>query len=201
MTNIGHPSLLGYMYVYTIQLYRIAFALAWKPYQTGFLVTHKNGDFDTISVTEQSCKVDSHVSDRCSHQCTRYLFMSTWKGIQYGGNITLADSQPNGHLDKTKLLLFSGNYYWTKSIIPEIFQASIVQTVNNAIHQINFHPEDSTTGFPYTILWKVIYQLDSAIYSVTFEQPGPGVHSFLIPYSPSYRMRAYRPSPGCSNNG
>ena len=31
--------------------------------QTGFLVTYKNGDFDAISVTEQSCKVESHVSE------------------------------------------------------------------------------------------------------------------------------------------
>ena len=66
---------------------------------------------------------------------------------------------------------------------------------------INFHPEDSATGFPYTIHWKVIYQLDSTIYSVAFEQPGPGVDSFLIPYSTSYRKKAYRPGPGCSNDG
>ena len=82
-----------------VQLYQIAFALTQKLYQTGFLVTHNNGDFDTISVTEQSCKVESHVSDRCSHQCTGYLFMSTWKGVQYSVNITLANSQPNGQLD------------------------------------------------------------------------------------------------------
>lgn len=61
MTCIRHLSLLGY--VYTIQLYQMAFALTQKPYQTGFLVTHKNGDFDTISVTEQSYKVESHVAD------------------------------------------------------------------------------------------------------------------------------------------
>lgn len=72
MTCIRHLSLLGY--VYTVQLYQIAFALTQKAYQTGFLVTYKNGDFDAISVTEQSCKVESHVLDRCSH-CTGYLLM------------------------------------------------------------------------------------------------------------------------------
>ena len=72
MTCIRHLSLLGY--VYTVQLYQTAFALTQKPYQSGFLVTYKNGDFDAISVTEQSCKLDSHVSDSCSH-CTGYLLM------------------------------------------------------------------------------------------------------------------------------
>ena len=72
MTCIRHLSLLGY--VYTVQLYQIAFALTQKPYQTGFLVTHKNGDFDAISVTEQSCKVEYHVSDSCSHYIG-YLLM------------------------------------------------------------------------------------------------------------------------------
>ena len=54
-------------------LYRVAFALAknW-PYRIGLLFTRENGDFGTISVARRSyeapiCKVESHISDRCSY--------------------------------------------------------------------------------------------------------------------------------------
>ena len=36
-------------------LYGIAVAPAQKPYRIGLLFTHKNGDFDAISVRERSC--------------------------------------------------------------------------------------------------------------------------------------------------
>ena len=52
-------------YVHTTMPYWKVFAPARKPYQIGSLLTHKNGDFGAISVTEQCCaapifKVDSH---------------------------------------------------------------------------------------------------------------------------------------------
>ena len=45
--------------------------------------THKNGDFGEISITKRSCaapvsKVESHISDRCSHY-TGEFFVSTTK--------------------------------------------------------------------------------------------------------------------------
>ena len=51
---------------------RITFAPARKPYRIGILFTQKNGDFGAISVTERSwaapiSKVESHISDSCSH--------------------------------------------------------------------------------------------------------------------------------------
>ena len=49
-------------------LYWIAFAPARKPYQTGRLFTHKNGDFGSISVTERSyTELISEGVDRCSY--------------------------------------------------------------------------------------------------------------------------------------
>ena len=51
-------------------LYQIAFAQARKPYQIGFLFTHKIVDFDAISVTERSYaapisnSVERHMSNR-----------------------------------------------------------------------------------------------------------------------------------------
>ena len=47
-------------------VYRIAFALALKPYAIGLLFTHKNGDFSAISVRKRSCaalisKIESHI--------------------------------------------------------------------------------------------------------------------------------------------
>ena len=58
--------------------YRIAYALARKPYRIELLFTHKNGDFGEISVTERSCaapisKMGSHISDRCSYYTRNYL--------------------------------------------------------------------------------------------------------------------------------
>ena len=52
-------------YVHTTMPYWKVFAPARKPYQIGPLLTHKNGDFGAISVTERSCaalifKEDSH---------------------------------------------------------------------------------------------------------------------------------------------
>ena len=52
------------------------------------MLTHKNGDFDAISVTEGSCtvpisKVGSHISDRCSHD-TGERFVSAQKAIWSG---------------------------------------------------------------------------------------------------------------------
>ena len=51
---------------------RITFAPARKAYWIGLLFTHKSGDFGAISVTERSwaapiSKVESHISDSCSH--------------------------------------------------------------------------------------------------------------------------------------
>ena len=51
---------------------RITFAHARKAYQIRLLFTHKSGDFGAISVTVRSyaapfSKVESHISDRCSH--------------------------------------------------------------------------------------------------------------------------------------
>ena len=53
-------------------LYRVAFTPAQKQYRIGLLFTHKKGDFGAISVMERRCaapisKVESHISDRCSH--------------------------------------------------------------------------------------------------------------------------------------
>ena len=52
-------------YVHTTMPYWEVFTPARKPYQIGSLLTHKNGDFGAISVTEQCFaapifKVDSH---------------------------------------------------------------------------------------------------------------------------------------------
>ena len=49
-------------------IYRIAFPPEKKPYWTGILFTHKNGDFYAISLTERIsaariCKLESHISD------------------------------------------------------------------------------------------------------------------------------------------
>ena len=54
-------------------LYWIPFVPARKSYRTlGLLFTPNKGDFGAISVTELSCaapisKVESYISDRCSH--------------------------------------------------------------------------------------------------------------------------------------
>ena len=45
----------------------------------GLLLIHKNGDFGSISVTQQSCagpisKADSHILDRCSYYSGQSLF-------------------------------------------------------------------------------------------------------------------------------
>ena len=45
--------------------------------------------------------------------------------------------------------------------------ASVVQKVDNTIHQINLYPVDNANGFPNT------YPLDIWRYPM-FEQPGPG---------------------------
>ena len=51
-------------------LYRISFCVCTKTIPgVGLLFTHKNGDFDLISVTERSCaapvsKVERYISDR-----------------------------------------------------------------------------------------------------------------------------------------
>ena len=47
---------------------REAFPPPQKPYWTGILFTHKNGDFYAISLTERICaapisKLESHISD------------------------------------------------------------------------------------------------------------------------------------------
>ena len=49
-------------------IYRIAFPPAQKPYRIGIQFTHKNGDFEAISLTERICaarisKLESHISD------------------------------------------------------------------------------------------------------------------------------------------
>ena len=62
-------------------LYRKALAPAQKPDQIGLLFTHKNGDIGAISVGERGCatpisKEESHISDRCSHYNTGWIFVS-----------------------------------------------------------------------------------------------------------------------------
>ena len=49
-------------------IYRIAFPPPQKPYWTGILSTHKNGDFYAIALTKRICaarlcKLKSHISD------------------------------------------------------------------------------------------------------------------------------------------
>ena len=49
-----------------------------RPYRIGLLFSHKNGDFGAISITQRSCaepisKVESHISDRCSHCHTKSI--------------------------------------------------------------------------------------------------------------------------------
>ena len=68
-------------------LYRIAFAPALKLYRIGLLFTRKNGDFGAIFETERIFNVESHISDRCSHQYTGYLSVSVRKAIWYRENI------------------------------------------------------------------------------------------------------------------
>ena len=51
-----------------VTLYWIAFLPPRKSYRIGILLTHMNGDFDTISMTERNCvtpisKVESHALD------------------------------------------------------------------------------------------------------------------------------------------
>ena len=58
----------------------MAFAPAQKPNRIGLLLTHKNGNFGAISVTERIfaaliSKVESHLSYRCSYYA-RWIFVS-----------------------------------------------------------------------------------------------------------------------------
>ena len=51
-----------------VKIYWIAFVPPRKSYRIRILFTHMNGDFDTISMTEQNCvtpisKVESHALD------------------------------------------------------------------------------------------------------------------------------------------
>ena len=71
-------------------LYRIAFAPALKPYRIGLLFTRNKGDIGAMFATERSnapiFKVETHMSDRCSHY-TVHLFVSVRKAIWYRVNI------------------------------------------------------------------------------------------------------------------
>ena len=74
-------------------LYRIAFASPRKQYLIGLMFTNKNGCGGAISVTERSYaapifKVESHISDRCSHY-TGWLFGAAWNAIR-GYRVNLA---------------------------------------------------------------------------------------------------------------
>ena len=75
-------------------LYRIAFASPRKQYLIGLMFTNKNGCGGAISVTERSYaasifKVESHISDRCSHY-TGWLFGAAWNAIRgYRVNLVL----------------------------------------------------------------------------------------------------------------
>ena len=65
-----------------VTLYWIAFLPPRKSYRIGIRLTHVNGDFDAISVTEQNCaapisKVESHLSHRCSY-FTGEVFVSAY---------------------------------------------------------------------------------------------------------------------------
>ena len=49
-------------------------------------------------------------------------------------------------------------------IVTFAYLASIVQTLDSAIHQINLYPLDNAIGFPNTYLAPVVQTLDSAIH-------------------------------------
>ena len=79
------PAMMERLYILglaMITLYWIAFVPPRKSYQIGIRLTHVNGDFDAISVTEQNCaapisKVESHLSHRCSY-FTGEVFVSAY---------------------------------------------------------------------------------------------------------------------------
>ena len=78
---------------------RIAFPPTRKPYWTGILFTHENGDFDAISLTERICatpisKVNSHISDMCSHSISDSLSCRQKKpSAGYSVNIALEEKK------------------------------------------------------------------------------------------------------------
>ena len=80
-----------------VTLYWIAFLPPRKSYRIGILLTHMNGDFDTISMTERNCvtpisKVESRINygigfHTRSLQCRRIL---SGRNLVRVGNIFVA---------------------------------------------------------------------------------------------------------------
>ena len=75
-------------------LYQTPIATARKPYRIEPLFTHNNSDFGAISITKRSraatiSKVESQISDSCSHHTEWVLFVSVRKAILDSLNKTL----------------------------------------------------------------------------------------------------------------